>query len=59
FSAVPLEEIPNIEATVMHLSGSSIEFGLDIIIGGLKQRLEKNARARAEAETNEAPEDAS
>ncbi|MDQ1377039.1 MAG: hypothetical protein QOE15_1212 [Acidimicrobiaceae bacterium] len=59
FSAVPLEEIPNIEATVMHLSGSSIEFGLDIIIGGLKERLEKNARARAEAETNEAPEDAS
>ena len=38
FAALPLEEIPNIEATVMYLSGSSIEFGLDIIIAGLKAR---------------------
>ncbi len=49
FSAVPLEEIPNIEATVMHLSGSSIEFGLDIILGGLKERLKRNAEAEADA----------
>jgi TetR/AcrR family tetracycline transcriptional repressor len=56
FSALPIEEIPNIEATVVHMSGSSIEFGLDIIISGLKERLNNNARARAEAAINGAPE---
>jgi len=45
FAALPLHEIPNIEATVMYLSGSSIDFGLDIIIDGLKARLDRKAAA--------------
>jgi TetR/AcrR family tetracycline transcriptional repressor len=47
FAALPVEVIPNIEATVMYLSGSSIDFGLDIIIAGLKARLHEKARAAA------------
>jgi AcrR family transcriptional regulator len=39
FSALPAKEIPNIEATVMSLSGTSIDFGLDVILAGLKARL--------------------
>lgn len=39
FSALPREQIPNIEATVMTLTGTSIDFGLDVIIDGLKARL--------------------
>jgi AcrR family transcriptional regulator len=56
FSAVPVEEIPNIEATVMHLSGTSIEFGLDIIIAGLKDRLKEKADGGAGAEARPASE---
>jgi TetR/AcrR family tetracycline transcriptional repressor len=39
FAALPIEEIPNIEATMAYLSGTDIELGLDIIIAGLKARL--------------------
>ncbi len=39
FSALPRERIPNIDATVMFMSGTSIEFGLDIIMAGLRARL--------------------
>ncbi|MDQ6616666.1 MAG: TetR/AcrR family transcriptional regulator [Actinomycetota bacterium] len=53
FSALPLEEIPNIEATVMYLSGTSIKFGLDIIIAGLKARL---AATKAEADGTAQPD---
>ncbi len=46
FAALPIEEIPNVEATAMYLSGSSIDFGLDVIMAGLKARLnEKRAAA--------------
>lgn len=38
FSALPIDEIPNVEATVMHLAGDHIDFALDIIIDGLKAR---------------------
>ena len=39
FSARPREEIPGVEASVMALSGTSIDFGLDVIIAGLQARL--------------------
>ncbi|MGH9124686.1 MAG: TetR/AcrR family transcriptional regulator [Acidimicrobiales bacterium] len=39
FSALPREKIHNIEATVMALSGTSIDFGLDVILSGLKAHL--------------------
>jgi AcrR family transcriptional regulator len=39
FSALPREKIPNIDATVMFMSGTSIDFGLDIIMAGLRARL--------------------
>ncbi|HEX3424852.1 MAG TPA: TetR/AcrR family transcriptional regulator [Acidimicrobiales bacterium] len=39
FSALPREEIPNIEASAMTLSATSFDFGLDVIIAGLKARL--------------------
>ena len=50
FSARPLEEVPNVEATMMYLSGTSIDFGLDIIMAGLKARLASTAEAHAKAE---------
>jgi AcrR family transcriptional regulator len=39
FSALPVEQIPNIKATISHLSGHNIDFGLDVIIDGFKARL--------------------
>jgi AcrR family transcriptional regulator len=39
FAALPRDQIPNIEATVMFLAGTSIDFGLDMIIAGLRARL--------------------
>jgi AcrR family transcriptional regulator len=44
FSALPLQEIPNIEATAVYLVGTSIDFGLDIIFAGLKARLAAKAK---------------
>ena len=43
FSALPRDQIPNVEATVMHLSGHNIDFGLDVIIEGFKARLARKA----------------
>jgi AcrR family transcriptional regulator len=39
FSALPADQIPNIVATAGFLRGSDIEFGLDVIIAGLKDKL--------------------
>lgn len=39
FSALPPEKIPSVKATIMHLSGHDIAFGLDVIIDGLKAKL--------------------
>jgi AcrR family transcriptional regulator len=39
FGALPLEEIPNVEATAIYLTGDHIDLGLDIIIAGLKTRV--------------------
>ncbi len=50
FSARPLEEVPNVEATMMYLSGTSIDFGLDIVMAGLKARLACKAQAQAESD---------
>jgi len=44
FSALPLSDIPNIEATASYLVGTSIDFGLDIIFAGLKTRLAAKAQ---------------
>lgn len=46
FSALPPKEIPNIEATVMSLSGTSIDFGLDVILAGLKARLAEQGEGK-------------
>jgi AcrR family transcriptional regulator len=43
FSALPLSDIPNIEATATYLVGTSIDFGLDVIFAGLKARLAAKA----------------
>jgi AcrR family transcriptional regulator len=45
FSALPVERIPNIKATISHLSGHNIEFGLDVIIEGFKSHLARRAAA--------------
>jgi len=55
FSALPRDEIPNIVATSGYLTGTSIDFGLDIIMTGFKAHVAavaaaKAAAARAEAE---------
>jgi hypothetical protein len=58
FAALPLEEIPNIEAAALYLSGSSIDFGLDVIIAGLKTKLQvpRHAHTAHTAETAEPAE---
>lgn len=50
FSALPRAEIPNVVAAVPHMPRDAFEFGLDLIIGGLRQRL---AETTAEASTRE------
>ncbi len=39
FAALPIEDIPNVEATAMYLTGDHIDLCLDIIIAGLKTRI--------------------
>lgn len=39
FSALPLEQIPNVAAVARHLTGGSFEFGLDVLLSGLRARL--------------------
>ena len=39
FSALPLEEMPNVVAAMPCLSEPSIDFGLDVIMAGLRTRL--------------------
>ena len=43
FSALPLDDIPNVRATAAHLTGHNIDFGLDIIIAGFKARIAERA----------------
>jgi AcrR family transcriptional regulator len=40
FSALPVDEIPNLAAVAGHLAGDSFEFGLELIMSGLQARLE-------------------
>jgi AcrR family transcriptional regulator len=47
FSALPLDEIPNVRATAAHLSGHNIDFGLDVIIAGFKARIAAQVDAPA------------
>ena len=51
FSALPPAEIPNVVAVAEHFSASSFEYGLDLFITGLRERLQAarpgaGARAR-------------
>jgi AcrR family transcriptional regulator len=39
FSALPMGEIPNVVALASHLNGGNFEFGLDILLSGLRTRL--------------------
>lgn len=39
FSALPVSEIPNVVALASHLDGGNFEFGLDILLSGLRARL--------------------
>jgi AcrR family transcriptional regulator len=39
FSAVPPDQIPNVMATIAYLTGTDLEFGLDVIIAGLRAKL--------------------
>ncbi|HUR23617.1 MAG TPA: TetR/AcrR family transcriptional regulator [Acidimicrobiales bacterium] len=48
FSALPMSEIPNVVALAGHLDGGNFEFGLDIILSGLRARL-AGPRAPAKA----------
>lgn len=43
FSALPVEQIPNVKATISHLSGHNIDFGLDVIMEGFKAHLKARA----------------
>ena len=47
FSSLPPEQVPSVRATVMHLSGHDLSFGLDVIIDGFKCRLARKAAAAA------------
>jgi AcrR family transcriptional regulator len=48
FSALPRDQIPSIQATVMYLSGHNIDFGLDVIFEGFKARLARKAASGEE-----------
>jgi AcrR family transcriptional regulator len=48
FSALPPEKVPSVKATVMHLSGHDLGFGLDVIIDGFKARLAEKAAGFAD-----------
>lgn len=48
FSALPMSEIPNVVALAEHLDGGNFEFGLDILLTGLRARL---AASRAPAKS--------
>lgn len=39
FSALPVSEIPNVAALALHLNPDCFEFGLELIISGLRERL--------------------
>ena len=39
FSALPMSEIPNVVALAGHLDGGNFEFGLDVLLSGLRSRL--------------------
>ena len=45
FSALPMADIPNLVAVAPHLSGGNFEFGLDLIIHGLRANLEASRPA--------------
>ena len=47
FSSLPPEQVPSVRATVMHLSGHDLSFGLDVILDGFKSQLAKKAAAAA------------
>jgi AcrR family transcriptional regulator len=48
FSALPVDEIPNVAALAAHLDGGNFEFGLDVMVSGLRARLEAS-RPRSES----------
>jgi AcrR family transcriptional regulator len=39
FSALPVSEIPNVAALASHLNGGNFEFGLEVLLSGLRGRL--------------------
>lgn len=39
FSALPMSEIPNVVALAEHLDGGNFEFGLEVLLSGLRARL--------------------
>lgn len=49
FSALPEEEIPNVAAVAGDLAGNDFEFGLDVVIAGLRSRLKATAKSRAKS----------
>ncbi|HEX3425705.1 MAG TPA: TetR/AcrR family transcriptional regulator [Acidimicrobiales bacterium] len=55
FSALPLDDIPNVRATAAHLSGHNIDFGLDVIMAGFKARIAAQVDAAAIAASDREP----
>lgn len=49
FSALPVDEIPHVAAVALHLNPDCFEFGLELLIAGLRGRLEATSRATASA----------
>lgn len=41
FSALPVEDIPNVAALALHMGADCFEFGVSLILDGLRARLEK------------------
>ena len=49
FSALPVDEIPHVAAVALHLNPDCFEFGLELLLSGLRGRLETTPRATAPA----------
>ena len=54
FSSLPVGDIPNVAALAMHLGGDCFEFGLELIISGLRLRIDAT-RAPATGGARPAP----
>lgn len=55
FSALPRTEIPNVVAAVPHMPRDAFEFGLELLIDGLRQRLAATTAEASETDSEKSP----